>query len=351
MPTRDNEHPLISAELEERAQTVATEKKNVLILHNRKHFSNELYCPNCKEILLCPDCQVSYVFDQKTKGIYCPNCQKPLAENRCPHCKQRDYQYKQFGLENLLQYWKSKYPDSQVFNIEQKKYSEKEELALRDSLLNSAPGKIIIATNYIFSLVPKNYFQLIGITQSDQLLNIADFNSHWRLFSQLAQLIQHCAEENIELCLQSWQKQHFVMKALKEYNYPQFYKEELKWRQDFDYPPFQRLVKILYQNEDVKNGEKIVANTWNDLQTRLVAGLPAGFSAADSGINAMPAISGGYQAMHKQLIQTQRNTRWRWLIWFKIEEKAWLKNQNLHDYIKQLDEDFFVDISPENLYR
>ncbi|HOX96766.1 MAG TPA: hypothetical protein PL066_00215 [bacterium] len=349
MPSRDNDHPLIASELEERAETAAHDGKNVLILHNRKHFSNELYCPNCQEILLCPQCQTSYVYDQKNKRVYCPNCQGALKDNRCPRCHQMDYQYKQFGLENLLQYWKSKHPNTKILSIEQKQYSEKEENALRQSLLNDTPGKIILATNYIFSLLPKNYFQTIAITQSDQLLNIADFNSHWRLFSQLAQLLQQSAENDLELILQSWQNQHFVMQALKQYNYPNFYKEELQWRRAFDYPPYQKLIKIIYQHDNAKTGEKIATDTWDDLQKILLKNMPAGFAAADSGISTN--VDGGVQAMHKQVIQTQKNTRWRWLIWFKIDEKAWSQNQALNTYLKQLPEDFFVDISPENLYR
>lgn len=349
MPSRDNDHPLISNELEERAEAAAQEGKNVLILHNRKHFSNELYCPNCQEILLCPQCKTSYVYDQKNKTIYCPNCHGNLANNRCPRCRQMDYKYKQFGLENLLQYWKEKHPNTKIFSVEQKQYSDKEEAALRAGLLKNPPGKIILATNYIFSLLPKNYFQTIALTQSDQLLNIADFNSQWRLFSQLAQLIQQAAENDIELLLQAWQAQHFVMQALRNYNYPEFYREELKWRKTFDYPPYQKLIKIIYQSENAKTGERIATNTWNELENILLKGMPAGFAANDSGISQN--IDGGIQSIHKQVIQTQKSTRWRWLIWFKIDEKAWQKNQALQTYLNQLPEDFFMDVSPENLYR
>lgn len=349
MPRRDNDHPLISNELEERAEKVAQDGKNILILHNRKHFSNELYCPNCKELLLCPQCQTSYVYDQKNKKIYCPNCHGTLSDNRCPHCHQMDYQYKLFGLDNLLQYWKQKHPNTKIFNIEQKQYSEKEEATLRADLLKSPPGKIILATNYIFSLVPKNYFHTIALTQSDQLLNIADFNSHWRLFSQLAQIIQQTAENNIELILQTWQPQHFVMQSLKNYNYPDFYREELKWRKTFDYPPYQKLIKIIYQNENAKTGEKIATATWNELKNIFLKEMPADFATNNSEVNK--TIDGGIQSIHKQVIKTQKSTRWRWLIWFKINKKAWQKNQALKTYLNQLPEDFFLDVSPENLYK
>jgi len=327
-------HPLLSETLEEQVQNAYEKGKNILILHNRKHFSAELYCPNCKEILNCPKCQVPYVYDQKAKRIYCENCGQDLAEHRCPHCQQRDYQFKHFGLENLSEYWQEKYPQTTVISIANKNSSEKDENLLRESLLKKTGPKIVFATNYIFSLVPKNYFQLIALTQSDQLLNIADFNSQWRLFSQLAQLIQHCAEEKIDLCLQSRQSQHFVMQALRQYNYPLFYQNELKVRKKYDYPPYQELIKLIYQNDNKSAGEKIIGETQNTLQNLL----------GDNGQSS-------WQAMHKQIIQTKTRTRWRWLLWFKVKADFWQTSTELKTFINNLDENFLIDINPENLYR
>jgi primosomal protein N' (replication factor Y) len=48
--------------------------------------------------------------------------------------------------------------------------------------------------------------------------------------------------------LQTFQPDHYALRAAASHDYQAFYQQELEYRQSLDYPPFQRLAKLVFRH-------------------------------------------------------------------------------------------------------
>lgn len=326
-------HPLFSEEAEEIIKNAFEKKENLLILHNKKGFSNEVQCKHCHEILTCSQCEKPFHYTESQNVLSCKNCQKEEKFIKCPKCKSSEIIELSYGINHLQKYLKEKEIPS--FVLEHKNYSAQKEEIIKEKMQNLEKGQIFISTNYIFSLVKPGYFKHIILINSDRLLYSNDFNANWHSFNELNELIQKSSENNVELYLQTYNIQHFVFQSLKKQKFNDFYQNEIKWRKSLNYPPFKQLVKLIYQNEDANLGEKTVKNYYQKLKTELKSNLKITFP----------------YPIYKTSIRRQNKNTYRWIIAIRCNYND-LKPQNeLYKSLEKLDPDWLIDINPENLYK
>lgn len=327
----ENKHPLISEKAEKVIKEKIKNNKKVLILHNKKGFANQVKCKECNNIFKCPECNRPYQYQIKNKTLYCHNCQKELKNIYCPKCKSKEWQLQSYGVKHLQKYWqKLGYPS---MAIEHKNYTSKELKIIKKKITEK--HNLIISTNFIFSISNLQNFDFILITNTDQLLSTNDFNANWKTFKTYNSLIQKCAFHNVSIYFQTYHIDNFIFQALKKQQYNNFYQQELKWRQQLNYPPFKPLIKIIYQNRNAKQGENIVKKYYKKL--KYIS-------------NKKTQISSPYP-IYKNFIQRKNFKTYKWIIIIKSNYKNLQNKSKLYEFLKSLPPEWLIDINPENLYK
>ena len=98
---------------------------------------------------------------------------------------------------------------------------------------------------------------LVGIIDADQSLYQADYRSIERTFQLITQVAGRAgrSSEQGRVILQTYSPRHYVYRFATNYDYKGFFKKEANLRKVTNFPPYARIVRILFTHED----ENIVA--------------------------------------------------------------------------------------------
>lgn len=219
-------------------KTLETGGKAILFL-NRKGFSTRTRCSQCGYTLQCKRCDSNLVYLYHQKKMVCRHCPYTmLPPTLCPQCRGSYLRYTGMGTEKLESEVARLFPQARV--------------ARYDREIHTAPEnfQILIATQAVLHLQEKLRVDLIGILQVDSELNRYDFRSAQRTLSLLTQL------KNLsrgKLIIQTILPENYCLKAAVKGNFRKFYREEIKFRRQTGFPPFQNLLAVFLRavKEDV----------------------------------------------------------------------------------------------------
>jgi primosomal protein N' (replication factor Y) len=102
---------------------------------------------------------------------------------------------------------------------------------------------------------------LVGVINADTGLQFPDFRAAERTFQLLTQVAGRAGRgaRAGQVVLQTFFPEHYAIRAAAEGDFHGFARKELEFRRAFGYPPFGRLVKLLFQGsseEDVAREAK-----------------------------------------------------------------------------------------------
>ena len=92
----------------------------------------------------------------------------------------------------------------------------------------------------------------VGIISADSALNMPDFRAAERCFMLITQTAgragRHTGEGHV--VIQTYNPEHYAVRCGMAQDYAGFYERELQQRWQLFYPPFSRLIKLLFQADD-----------------------------------------------------------------------------------------------------
>ena len=93
---------------------------------------------------------------------------------------------------------------------------------------------------------------LVGIVDADQGLYQADYRSTERTFALITQVAGRAgrSQEQGKVILQTYSPRHYVYKFASNYDYKGFFRKEENIRQTAQFPPFTRIIRLLFASED-----------------------------------------------------------------------------------------------------
>ncbi|WP_292302315.1 helicase-related protein, partial [Megasphaera sp.] len=111
----------------------------------------------------------------------------------------------------------------------------------------------------------------VGILSADSLLNIPAYWAGERTFQLLTQAAGRAGRGDIpgRVVMQNYAPDHYVIQCAARQDYRAFYDQEIQFRKELGYPPFQEMAKILVQDESEEqawrkaNDVAAALNSWN----------------------------------------------------------------------------------------
>jgi primosomal protein N' (replication factor Y) len=115
---------------------------------------------------------------------------------------------------------------------------------------------------------------LVGVVNTDVGLNIPDYRAGERVLQLLCQAAGRAGRgfRPGHVVLQTYNPEHYVVRAAAGQDYRAFYVEELAYRDENRYPPFTRLVRLIYSNVNEMRAQQEAERVTADLTKRLVDG-------------------------------------------------------------------------------
>lgn len=222
-------------------------KEQCILFLNRRGFSTSLSCPACGYVAECPNCSVALTFHRAESRLICHICgHTAVAPGRCPECRDPAIKFAGFGTERVEEIVGKLFPKAVVRRMDADTMTRKE--AYREVLTAFRTGKIdiLLGTQMIAKGLHFPNVTLVGIINSDTGLHMPDFRAGERTFQLLTQVAGRAGRGDVEgeVFVQSFTPHHPAIQFARHHDYDGFAEQETQWRQQWDYPPFTKMVLI-----------------------------------------------------------------------------------------------------------
>jgi primosomal protein N' (replication factor Y) len=110
---------------------------------------------------------------------------------------------------------------------------------------------ILIGTQMVAKGLDFPNVTLVGVITADTAINMPDFRAAERTFQLLTQVAGRSGRglQPGEVIIQTFSPEHFAVRAAMKHDYAEFYEQEIKYRQELNYPPFSRMANIICSHE------------------------------------------------------------------------------------------------------
>jgi primosomal protein N' (replication factor Y) (superfamily II helicase) len=237
---------LISPKLIQALDKNLKAKHQSLIFLNRRGYSTLTLCAACGQTATCPDCSISLTLHKKKNVLMCHYCdfQQPI-HSECPQCK-LPLQNLGFGTEQVETELNKLFPQARIVRMDRDTVSKK---GATQELLGQMKRKeidILIGTQMVTKGHDYPDLTLVGILAADLALSLPDFRASERNFQILMQVAGRAgrAQHAGQVLLQTYQPDHYSIRWMQAHDYFQFFQEEIIFRKELGYPPFNRLVHL-----------------------------------------------------------------------------------------------------------
>jgi primosomal protein N' (replication factor Y) len=224
----------------------------VLLMLNRRGYSTHVHCPACGHVAQCRHCDLALTFHRHKASLACHYCGWETAPlTKCPACLQSAIKYQGLGTEKLQAEIEAKFPGRVTARMDsdtmQKPGSHRRVLdAFRDGLVHILMGTQMIAKGLDFPNVT-----LVGVVNADVGLHLPDFRAAERTFQLLAQVAGRAGRgsKGGTVMVQTFTPDHPCIVQAAAHDYVGFAAAEMAHRKGFEYPPYQRLARLIVRSE------------------------------------------------------------------------------------------------------
>ena len=229
--------------------------EQTILFLNRRGYSRSMTCEACGDVVTCPDCDVPYTYHQADDCLRCHICGGWIPTPReCPKCHRAAYSYKGVGTQRAEVALKRCFPHARVLRMDADSTSRRHS---HDDILGAfrrQEADVLIGTQMIAKGLDFPNVTLVGVLNADSSLYMPDFRAAERTYQLLAQVSGRAGRAELpgEVFIQSHDPSVPVIQAARFGDYARFAEQELKDREEANFPPFCHLAVIGFRSKDLK---------------------------------------------------------------------------------------------------
>ena len=232
-------------------------KEQVMILLNRRGYSNYLSCKSCGYVFKCPNCDITLTYHKTSGMMRCHYCgyAKP-NKDICPSCGEKAIREIGSGTEKIEEKLKEEFLGASIIRMDADTTSKKGAHSKIINDFNDNKYDILVGTQMISKGLNFPNVTLVGVINADSQLNIPNFRSSERTFSLLDQVIGRSGrhEKEGEAIVQTYNPDHYSIVCASKHDYKGFFAKEMIVRRKLNYPPYCFITLIKISSKDFNYG-------------------------------------------------------------------------------------------------
>ncbi len=305
-------HGIFSRQLVSAIEKNLEEKKQTLLLMNRRGFSKYTQCLACGDVIQCSKCAIPLVFHSQTQTLKCHYCNEEIImPETCPKCGSNALKNCGTGVQKVEIIAQKLFPDARIERLDSDSLAKKNRHV--EILNDFANGDIdiLIGTQMIAKGLDNPNVTLVGVINADGSFNLPDFRSCERGFQLLTQVAGRAGRSELKgsVYFQTFNPEFFALETAQKQDYMSFYRTEIDAREMFDYPPFSKIIRIVLSSVNQYRAERSaeeIAMRLKDIVNR-------------HNLTEPIAVLGATQCVLERL---QENYRYQIIIKNKLEERG-----------------------------
>lgn len=238
--------------LEEISETLELGEQ-VILFQNRRGYAPIVECTTCGHSPQCPNCDVSLTYHQYKKQLRCHYCSHHIALlESCQACGTATLDTKGFGTEQVEQELHTLFPNAKVGRMDLDTTRGKHGYERIITAFEQQELDILVGTQMLTKGLDFRNVNLVGIMNADSLLNFPDYRAHERSYQLLTQVSGRAGrtKKRGKVIIQSYNPYHQILKQVSTNAYDEMFKEQLYEREQYKYPPSNRIIKITFKHKE-----------------------------------------------------------------------------------------------------
>ena len=330
-------YSVLSEELRDSLLENIYKKKQAIIFIPRLGNNTITQCKDCKWIAQCENCETTLI--SYANYLYCPKCHEKIGLiKKCPKCAGQNISSFGYGSEKIEAEIKKLFKNKniKINRLDSNVASSKsKQLKIYKNFIDRKID-ILIGTQMVLKNWNLENLALTAILFPEIIFNQPDFNSREKSFQFLAS-IYNKARENHRIIIQTYKADSDIFKIAKNSNLEKFYSGEIKNRKAISknkigYPPFARLIKLIYKDFNPQNCQAEAERTSKILE---------GFIASDRNLKKQFEIIKPFPASNYKEFD-----KYRWHIIIKSVCANIKLRDSLLDLVRK---DWIIDIDPDSV--
>lgn len=299
-------------------------RRKIFLFLNRKGEAGALVCSDCGTISTCPACMLPLSVHGLSELI-CHHCDYHThIPTSCSNCRGTALRTRGFGTGAVEAEVRRIFPHAKVLKLD---LDTPADTVSAHPLTEAAD--IIIGTVFALPLIPWQTIGLVGVITADTAFHLPDFRAAERTYALLYRIAGLASAHDATLMVQTAMPDHHAIYALTSHSLRDFYVEELHERLALRYPPFSRLIKLLFADPDQRTCAQEMARVYAELSTR----------AERLHIIITPP-------MEPHIVRVRGLYRMQMVIKAPIDDTL---PTDLIEYLRTLPEAWIIDVDPESV--
>jgi primosomal protein N' (replication factor Y) len=247
-----------SRALQQAIQVALDARQQVILFLNRRGAANFVMCRDCGHVIQCPRCAVTLTYHADSNDLLCHHCSYRCSiPSSCPVCGSRRIRLFGIGTQKVEQLVHELFPGARVLRWDRDATGGKDAHEELLAQFVSHQADVLVGTQMIAKGLDLPLVTLVGVVTADTALHLPDFRASERTFQLLTQVAGRAGRSILggKVIVQTYAPQHFCIQAASRHDYDGFYRQELEFRRQQRYPPFSRLVRLLFSHSSANKCE------------------------------------------------------------------------------------------------
>lgn len=231
----------ISLRLKEEIKKNIDKNEQTMIFLNRRGYLSYLRCNECSYIFKCPNCDVAFVYHKTSNLLHCHYCSHVERNvHKCPCCGSENISSSTIGTQRLEEELKEIFPGVTTLRMDADTTVAKDSHQKILDKFKNENINILIGTQMISKGHDIENVTLVGILGVDTMLGMDDYLSSERAFSNISQVSGRAGRAKLpgRVLIQTNDPDNYILNAVINNSYIEFYEKEIRHRKKFGYPPF-----------------------------------------------------------------------------------------------------------------
>ncbi len=265
----------ISKPLEDQINKTLQQKHQAILFLNRRGFTHFFRCNSCGYELKCKNCSVPLTYHKTENRLRCHYCGwSVFPPESCPQCGSLDIGSSGFGTEFIEAETRAKFPNARVLRLDTDVLKNKDQLLTSLEEFRQGNYDILLGTQMVAKGLNFPNLQLVGVILADAGLHMPDFRAGERTFSLITQVAGRAGRyfPDGKVIVQTYSPGKGPVLYACQNRIEDFYGSELAEREMLDFPPFSRLLRLVFRSFN----KALAAETARDAVKILYDGAPRG---------------------------------------------------------------------------
>jgi primosomal protein N' (replication factor Y) len=267
----------ISIRLQAEIERVLQAKKQAILFINRRGAATFISCRDCGCVILCPNCSIPLVYhlQKNSNFLNCHHCDFRSSVPRiCPSCESTRIKFFGSGIEKIELEVEKLFPKAKIRRVDSKSLENKGAYEQLYKDLKERKIDLLIGTQIVAKGLDLPEVDLVGVISADTGLHLPYFRANEKTFQILTQVSGRSGRKNNagKTIIQTYWPESRAIKFAALHDYEGFFNEEIKDRQESNYPPFSHIIRIISEDPNqtrAKNELKKIADLLNSTIERM----------------------------------------------------------------------------------